>query len=126
MIFDPPHYLCDITLVGCGGTGSLVARALARILYDMQQRRLHLPQVRFIDFDTVEAKNCGRQLFQPAEIGQPKSAVLARRYNLAFGLEIAASTEAVSAQRHFPERRAGIIIDALDNHTVASHSYCSK
>lgn len=118
MTFDPYLYLRDITLVGCGGTGSLVARAIARLLYDMKQRRLSIPHVRFIDFDVVETRNCGRQLFQPQEIGQFKSAVLARRYNLAFGLDIACITEPVNAAKHFERYRSSIVIDALDNHAA--------
>lgn len=116
LTFDPHLYLKDITLVGCGGTGSLVARAIARMLFDLKQRRMHLPQVRFIDFDTVEMGNCGRQLFAVGDVGQPKSLVLARRYNLVFGLEIAAITEPVSAQHHFASRGSSIIMEAVDHH----------
>jgi len=52
------------------------------------------------------------------EIGQPKAAVLARRYNLAFGLDIAAITEPVSATRYFDRYGAGLVIDAVDNHAA--------
>ena len=52
--FDPNMYLRHITLVGCGGTGSLLARFIARMLWDMKQRRMHLPDVTFIDFDKIE------------------------------------------------------------------------
>jgi PRTRC genetic system ThiF family protein len=112
--FDPNMYLRHITLVGCGGTGSLLARFIARMLWDMKQRRMHLPDVTFIDFDKIEEQNCSRQLFVSQEIGQFKSQILMRRYNLAFGLEISAITAPVDAEKHFPH--SGIVIDAVDNH----------
>ena len=86
--FDPSFHIRTVTLVGLGGTGSQLSRLLARILYDMRRSRLHTPMLRFIDPDRVELKNCGRQSFCDAEVGQYKAEVLARRYNCALGLEI--------------------------------------
>jgi PRTRC genetic system ThiF family protein len=78
-----------IILVGCGGTGSFVALHLARLAYTAREQGYAL-RLLLVDFDAVEAKNIGRQNFAPAEIGQPKAMALARRYSLAFGLEVEA------------------------------------
>ncbi len=74
-----------ILLVGCGGTGSygaLYLAQLARITGDSDI------QLVFIDPDYVEEKNVIRQNFCEAEIDQPKSMTLARRFSMAYGLSI--------------------------------------
>lgn len=76
-----------IVLVGVGGTGSFAALHLARLAYVAKEKGLPMRLI-FVDPDTVEQKNIGRQNFAPAEIGQPKAVSLARRYNHAFGLKI--------------------------------------
>lgn len=82
----------DITihLIGNGGTGSWLAPHLARIAKLLQD--VHQVGVRLIfwDPDTVEEKNIFRQNFCEAEIGANKAETLARRYGLAWGIEIMA------------------------------------
>jgi tRNA A37 threonylcarbamoyladenosine dehydratase len=53
----------EIVLVGCGGTGAQWARAIARICFDLTRRRQHVPAIRFVDPDRIEARNCGRQMY---------------------------------------------------------------
>ncbi|NJO82561.1 MAG: hypothetical protein HC828_06840, partial [Blastochloris sp.] len=75
-------------LVGCGGTGSVVAQHLARLAWHLRDQGgppLHLC---FIDGDRVETKNIGRQWFCPAERGQNKAQTLATRLSAALGLSI--------------------------------------
>jgi PRTRC genetic system ThiF family protein len=82
----------DVTihLIGCGGTGSWLAPHLARITKLLQD--VHHLGVRLVfwDHDTVEEKNIFRQNFCEAEIGTNKAETLARRYGLAWGIEIIA------------------------------------
>lgn len=78
-----------VILAGCGGTGSFAALHLARLTYEARRAGVKLNMI-FIDPDTVEAKNIGRQNFCEAEIGLPKAHALASRYSLAFGLGIQA------------------------------------
>lgn len=85
-----------IILAGCGGTGSFAALNLARLAYASQDTRKF--KLIFVDPDHVEAKNIGRQYFAPADIGQPKSLVLAHRLALAFGLEIIPLVQEFHAQ----------------------------
>jgi tRNA A37 threonylcarbamoyladenosine dehydratase len=88
-VFDPNVYIKTVTIVGCGGTGAATARIVARIVYDMQRMRKHVPQIVLIDHDRVEEKNIGRQLFCPSEEGRFKSEAISRRLNFALGLDIA-------------------------------------
>jgi len=87
-----------IALVGCGGTGSHIAQALARIASHVHARRTDL-RILFLDGDIVEEKNVGRQLFTPADVGRNKAQVLAARFNRLFGLEIEAVPEMATVDR---------------------------
>jgi PRTRC genetic system ThiF family protein len=114
-----------IALVGCGGNGSHIAQALARIAAHVRARRTEL-RIIFIDGDTVEEKNVGRQLFTPSDIGKNKAMALAARFNHLFGLEIEAVAEMATVDRlaclggvtrRFGGKNdsLGILIGAVDN-----------
>lgn len=69
----------NIWLVGCGGTGSRILQPLMQML---ASRRIPLnTNIFLIDGDTVEQKNCARQLFLPDEVGDYKACILADRYH---------------------------------------------
>jgi PRTRC genetic system ThiF family protein len=115
--FDPHLNAQEIVLVGCGGTGGHLARAIARIIAHMKSLRMSVPHLRLIDPDIVEMKNVGRQLFSQAEIGMNKAEVTAKRLACAFGLEIEWTAEPFAAKRHVSRDSYGLIlIDAVDNH----------
>lgn len=116
-VFDPDVHLREIILVGVGGTGSHLARAIARMLDAMNRAGLHRPALHLVDPDTVEEKNVGRQMFTYADIGQNKAEVLARRFNMALGLEITWSGEAFNPKSY--ERVASnglLLVGAVDGH----------
>lgn len=73
-----------IALAGCGGTGSQLLVALARL--DLALRALGGVGLHVIchDPDAVSAANCGRQSFYDCDIGRNKAAVLAERLHLCF------------------------------------------
>jgi PRTRC genetic system ThiF family protein len=81
-----------ILLVGAGGTGSHVLTGLARMHAALVQLRHPGFEVVAMDPDTVSESNVGRQMFSPADVGQPKSVVLIHRINLFFGLHWQAAT----------------------------------
>ena len=115
--FDPHFHPREIVMVGTGGTGSHLARAIARILAHMQSLRMNVPSLTLIDPDTVEERNVSRQLFSPAEIGMNKAEVIAQRLSCALGLSIEWIPEAFNAKRHLARDNYGLIlIDAVDNH----------
>ena len=76
-----------LVLVGCGGTGSFLAGHIARLLTGSAIGET-IEDVLFVDGDSVESKNVGRQLFSKRDIGKNKAEVLANRYNQAFGLDV--------------------------------------
>tara|TARA_Y100000385_G_C13090330_1_gene638417 strand:- start:2129 stop:2824 length:696 start_codon:yes stop_codon:yes gene_type:complete len=66
-----------ISLVGCGGTGSILAHHLVRL--DLAMRALgHTGlEIRLFDPDVVTEANIGRQLFSEGEVGGNKAEMLA-------------------------------------------------
>ena len=114
----PPNQPIQIGLVGCGGTGSHLAVALARMAYHVRERGGSPLRLCFIDGDCVEARNIGRQLFAGAELGQNKAQTLAERLNAAFGLDIIAvpemATAALLGELAPPYQTIGILVGAVD------------
>lgn len=107
----------DITLVGCGGTGSFLAGHLCRLAYDGKRHGVAV-NLTFVDPDRVEEKNVGRQDFTPAMIGLPKAETLAKLYARRFGLAIEYHNEPFKPahlQRNYSEGRLRLVIGAVDN-----------
>ena len=113
--FNPHQQLTDIVLVGLGGTGSQWARSICRIVWDLRRRRQHVPTIHFVDPDKIDESNVGRQMFVIQEIGQYKAEVLARRFNLAMGLNIVWHNEPFDAKQHCG-RYGSVLCGAVDNH----------
>lgn len=118
--YDPHLNPKDIYIVGLGGTGSQVSRSVCRMVYDMQSKGLDVPTLHFIDPDIVEPKNVGRQMFTPADVGRFKAEVLARRFNLALGLDVRWYGEMFDATKHQSDwhgwGHARLIIGCVDSH----------
>lgn len=114
----PPSQPIHIALVGCGGTGSHIAQALARLAYHIRSQGKPPVTMTFIDGDTVDHTNVGRQLFSPGEIGKPKARVLADRLNAALGLSINALPEMATPQLlagiQPPYQSVGVLVGAVD------------
>ena len=113
--FEPRHAINHVVVVGVGGTGSALARSIARIIYDMNRRNLHVPRFTLIDPDIVEEKNVGRQMFTPADIGRNKAVLLSRRFNLALGLSSTAIPEPFNPEHH-PNGPGTLLVGCVDNH----------
>jgi PRTRC genetic system ThiF family protein len=75
---EPPK----LVVVGCGGTGSLVAEGLCRLLIRSDLALM------LVDFDRVEPHNLLRQNFFAGEIGKFKSQALAERLSRQYGRKI--------------------------------------
>lgn len=114
--FEPQQGIRHVVIVGLGGTGSQLARSVARILYDMRRNNLAIPSMTLVDPDRIEEKNCGRQMFSPgADIGQYKAELLARRFNAALGLDIAWDNAAFDPDKHV-QPYGTLLIGCVDNH----------
>lgn len=83
-LISPRHPL-TVSVIGCGGTGSLVLGKLARLNAALRMAEHPGLMVTAIDGDTVEESNLGRQGFYPSDIGRSKAAVLTERINRCFG-----------------------------------------
>jgi PRTRC genetic system ThiF family protein len=71
-----------LVIVGCGGTGSLVAEGLCRLLINSDLTLM------LVDFDRVEPHNLLRQNFFAGEVGKFKSQALAERLSRHYGRRI--------------------------------------
>src|SRR5258707_4398304 len=77
----------QVTVVGCGGTGSAIAAGLPYLHQAMVALgHPHGLEVTFVDGDRISRANCVRQPFSVSEIGLYKATVLATRINLFWGL----------------------------------------
>jgi PRTRC genetic system ThiF family protein len=82
-----------LVLIGCGGTGSWLAPAVARVARLLNEKFAKDVMVAFVDPDMVELKNIYRQNFCRAEVGANKAIALATRYSTAWGVNIGAFQE---------------------------------
>ena len=101
-------------IVGCGGTGSLLARDLPQLLLVHPDSHMVL-----IDGDVVERKNLKRQRFQEQEIGMNKAIALANKINTFYPVKCEAVDHFLSdgdLQREI-DKRTGIpvIVGCVDN-----------
>lgn len=119
----PSYERVNLILVGCGGTGSHLASGLGALVCELRDRNAAV-QLTFIDPDSVEPKNVGRQLFTRADIGKPKAQVLALRIMQAFGIVVDVFTTPIQeCVSHIvsPPGNLTLILGAVDNPAARSH-----
>lgn len=109
----PETHSVTICLVGCGGTGSHIAQTLARLASHCRDTGGPRITLALLDGDVVEAKNVGRQLFSPADVGKNKAQVLAARFSAVFGLPIVAGATMLGDER-VTHAGYGILVGAVD------------
>jgi PRTRC genetic system ThiF family protein len=104
----------SIAVVGCGGTGSLVAEGLCRLLLPQPDMKLVL-----VDHDRVEPHNLLRQAFYAGDVGRFKAEVLATRlaklFDRPIGYSVQEFSQAYYGTSNSPLRSARIIIGCVDN-----------
>ncbi len=105
-----------ITLVGAGGTGSLILNELARINHALRSLEHAGIDVTVYDPDSVSSANLGRQLFSPVDIGRNKAEVLCTRINRFFGNDWKAIPQRYPDPSPQPYgRNMEILISAVDS-----------
>jgi PRTRC genetic system ThiF family protein len=113
----PRYYDRSIVVVGCGGTGSLVAESVCRLLLSVPDGG-HM-QLLLVDHDRVEPHNLLRQAFYAGDVGQFKSQALATRLSRLYGRPIGYSVEAFRHGTYYGDRsaisQARIVIGCVDN-----------
>lgn len=110
----PPGHV-NVTLIGCGGTGSHIAQSLARLAAHCRETSSASMSICLIDGDRVENRNVGRQLFSIADIGKNKAQVLAARFSAVFGLAIAAVPHMLEPNMARNQTGYGILVGAVDS-----------
>lgn len=81
LISSPRGEVITITVIGAGGTGSLLLGTLARLNQAiLRLKRIYL-HVKVFDFDRISDNNIVRQNFSPSDIGLFKSKVIVERLN---------------------------------------------
>ncbi len=117
----PEHLLRQrvirVIVIGCGGNGSVIAMGLP---YIHQSLLLYGHpgglDVTLIDGDAVSQSNCIRQPFCQSEIGLSKSAVLASRINLFWGLQWKAIQQNLAKHQGIDD--ADIVISCVDTRSA--------
>ena len=102
-----------VTVIGCGGNGSVIAMGLPYIHQAMNA--FGHPgglDVTLIDGDVVSTSNCVRQPFSQSEIGIAKCVVLASRINLFWNLNWKSVAENVGRSRDIGP--ADLVIGCVD------------
>jgi PRTRC genetic system ThiF family protein len=100
-----PTHPVTVSLIGCGGTGSHVLSALARLnegLIGLGHPGIHLTA---FDDDIVTPFNIGRQMFSPSDLGNNKAVALITRINRFFGLNWDASPIKVISSTEPPKQK---------------------
>lgn len=84
----------------------------------MQRARLHTPKILLVDPDVVEERNCGRQMFAPADaaLGLPKVEVVGKRLNMSLGLDVSWAVETFNHEKHGDRYGSQLVIGCVDNH----------
>jgi len=100
-----------ISLIGAGGSGSLILTKLARLNEALIQLEHPGFYVYVVDFDIVEEHNVGRQMFTRGDIGAFKSDCLISKINHAFGYDWESKTEPFNHH----DVASNIVISAVDN-----------
>jgi PRTRC genetic system ThiF family protein len=109
----PPGHV-NVTLVGCGGTGSHIAQSLARLAAHCRDTGSASISNCLIEGDRVENRNVGRQLFSVADVGKNKAQVLAARFSAVFGLGITAVPQMLEPNQALGQSGYGILVGAVD------------
>lgn len=105
-----------VALIGCGGTGSHIAQTLARLASHCRDTNGPHVQLVFVDGDTVEAKNVGRQLFSALDVGKNKAQALAARFSAVFGISIVAFPHMLALDTRIANASPyGILVGAVDS-----------
>lgn len=109
------HEEVHFLMVGCGGNGSWLAPAVARLMRVVKESGRDISAL-FVDPDYVERKNIPRQNFCDAEVGYPKAQTLAARYGLAWGVDIRAINSRFSVSMvDVKWNRLTVMIGCVDN-----------
>lgn len=106
----------SITVIGCGGTGSILLQHLARMNTALIAQGKKGIVVTCIDDDLVTLANRGRQLFTVSDVGRHKSVVMIERINRFYGTNWIAIPQRFNIELSYIDSLPGnVIISCVDN-----------
>jgi PRTRC genetic system ThiF family protein len=117
-LLDNPNGI-TICVIGCGGTGSYVAYALARMNLALIAHNKPGIQLFLYDHDTVSLSNIGRQQFVNQSINSYKAVELATQINMQYGMQSEAFTEYI----HDKIPSCNVLISCVDNNESRYNIY---
>jgi len=104
----------EVTLIGCGGTGSKILRHISALSYVMEKLGRKPLTIRIIDGDKVSNSNIGRQQFPEPYIGEYKVNALSEMINSFYGCIIEAIPEYYKNTYNYLNT-SDIVISCVDN-----------
>lgn len=120
--FDYKGY--NIFVIGAGGTGGYLIPNLAKIkALGVDNAKIVNFTLTVIDGDSVEVKNCKRQMFFDVDVGRNKAEVMSERYSEIYSTEIGYVDQFVESVKQLEDIVYGtengfvpIIVGCVDNH----------
>lgn len=112
--------LCDLVVIGCGGTGGHYINNLGRFLHSYQYTREFDLRIILVDGDIVEQKNLARQPFIGEDVGKNKAEVMSEIMQQVYGVPCEFYDQYVDyasdIQRLVREDAVIFLVGAVDNH----------
>lgn len=105
-----PNHPINITLIGCGGTGSQLLVRLAAINYSLIALNHPGITVTVYDPDSFSEFNVGRQSCYPSDIGRNKAEVMISRINRTYGFVW------IAKGIYWDGKASDIVITAVDSY----------
>ena len=106
----PLTELLTVAVVGCGGTGAILAEHLARMIKGYQLET----ELMLIDGDDVEIINITRQNFRQEDVGQNKAESLAFRLSAQFGIDVSYQPVYFTNNEHLFNITDTLVVTATD------------
>lgn len=113
--FLNPQHPVTVKVIGCGGTGSQMLQAMARINVSLIALGHPGLLVQAWDDDRVTEANLGRQLFSKADLDQYKSKILIERINRFYGFNWQAFPLKYGEQEIKDDMFGNLFITCVDN-----------
>ncbi len=108
-IYNPEDSNLNVTIIGCGSTGSFVALNLAK---------MGVKNIKVIDFDIVEAHNLPNQFYRTQDINKPKVEALKEIIKDFTGTEIEIENTEIKEDYDFDIDLNSLIILCVDTMEV--------
>ncbi|KAF2421619.1 ThiF family adenylyltransferase [Bacillus subtilis] len=124
-----PDFFFNIIQIGAGGNGGYLTQRLSKLLYSLSNRNDKFYfNYQIVDGDRVEESNLLRQPFIDQDLHQPKSQILAERYDNAYGIPILYKTDYIESSediekliysnRHHFRWNIPVLLGCVDNNAT--------